>query len=156
MRFVSRDGALVAERGPTDTSRKPALAEIWRRNVVDPLAAFERIRSALNRADDFVVPVYDGARRFDVVGRVLSRRNGVLHASLTLRPLAGFKGETSDDGDPDAAPRTVDLMVSDDGRLMPLAMTVPVWHLPLSVRLDYACAALTTSDARRDRRDCRQ
>ena len=145
-----------SERGAADTSLKPALAEVWRRNVVDPLAAFERIRGALRRDGDFVVPVYDGARRFDVVGHLLSRRDGVLRVALTLRPVAGFKGETSDDGDPDTAPRTVDLLVSDDARLMPLAMTVPVWHLPLNVRLDYACAPVTTSGAMRDRRDCRR
>jgi hypothetical protein len=140
MRFAAHDGVVVAERGPGDTSRKPLLAEIFRRNVVDPLAAFERIRAALRRGGRFTVPVYDGARRFDVVGRVLPRRDGALHVRLTLRPIAGFKGETSEDGDPDDAPRPVDLLVSDDHRLMPLAMTVPVWFLPLSVRLDHVCA----------------
>ena len=147
MRFAARDGAVVAERGPGDTSRRPLLAEALRRDVVDPLAAFERIRGALRQGGPFTVPVYDGARRFDVVGRVLSRRDGALHVSMTLRPIAGFKGQTSEDGDPDDAPRPVDLVVTDDARLMPLTMTVPVWFLPLSVRLDHACDAATGTTA---------
>jgi hypothetical protein len=42
---------------------------------------------------------------------VLPKTEGdhVLHLRLTLSPIAGFKGETSEDGDPDNAPRLVDL-----------------------------------------------
>ena len=160
MRFVERDGAVVAERGPGDTSAKPPLAEAFRRNVVDPLAAFERIRAALRQGGAFAVPVYDGARRFDVVGRVLPRRQGALHVALTLHPIAGFRGETSQDGDPDDAPRPVDLVVSDDDRLMPLSMTVPVWFLPLKVRLDQVCAGagapVTTNGGGNARQSCRR
>jgi uncharacterized protein DUF3108 len=146
MRFVAHDGALVAERGPGDTSRKPPLAEIFRRNIVDPVAALERIRAALreNRRGEFVVPVYDGARRFDVVGRILAARgkeDGVRNVALTLRPIAGFKGESSDDGDPDDAPRPVALSLSNDKRLVPLSITVPVWYLPLVIRLERLCPA---------------
>jgi hypothetical protein len=145
MRFIDRDGAVVAERGPGDTSKKPLLAAIWRRNVVDPLAALERIRGAMRRGGGFVVPVYDGARRFDVLGRVEAHGDGAIRVALTLRPIAGFKGETSEDGDPDTAPRPVDLRLSDDDRLMPLSLTVPIWHLPLTVRLAYACPGAATT-----------
>jgi hypothetical protein len=50
MLFVRRSGATVAERGPDDTSRKPPLAEAFRKNSVDPLSALERIREALRKA----------------------------------------------------------------------------------------------------------
>jgi len=147
MRFVPRAGAVIAERGPDDTSRKPPLAEKFRSNAVDPLTALERLRGALRtprRAADgsFMIPVYDGARRFDILGRIVPKRDtseGALRAELTLRPIAGFKGDTSEDGDPDSAPRKVDLVVTDDGRMMPLSITVPVFFMPLVVQLVQFC-----------------
>jgi Protein of unknown function (DUF3108) len=145
MLFTDRAGALVAERGPADTSHKPPLAEGFRRNAVDPLTALERMREALRaqrqqREASFAVPVFDGARRFDILGRILPEKdadNGVLRVELTLRPIAGFKGETSEDGDPDSAPRKVALTLTNDTRMMPLSITVPVFYLPLVVRLDH-------------------
>jgi hypothetical protein len=56
-----------------------------------------------------------------------------------LRAIAGFKGETSDDGDPDDAPRPVALTLSDDGKFTPLAMTVTIWFLPLTASLERVC-----------------
>src|SRR6202043_1723866 len=47
MRFERADGRLIAARGPDDTSRKPPLAEAFRADVLDPLAAVEAIRGAL-------------------------------------------------------------------------------------------------------------
>jgi hypothetical protein len=152
MRFVPRGGAVIAERGPDDTSSKPPLAEAFRSNTVDPLTAFERIRGALRasqRTPDghFVIPVYDGARRFDIVGRLLPKaeaREGALRVELTLRPIAGFKGETSEDGDPDTAPRKVDLLVTDDARAMPLSITVPIFFMPLVVLFEHLCPTAET------------
>ncbi len=147
MRFVARDGAIVAERGADDTSRKPPLAEGFRRDAVDPMTAIERLRQAIAAAGTgnhrFSIPVYDGARRFDVVGRVLpkqDRSDGLVRVELTLRPIAGFKGESSDDGDPDDAPRPVALTLTDDSRLLPLSITVRVFYMPLVVQLDHLCA----------------
>lgn len=134
LRFVSN----IAERQPEDTSRKPELPEKFRRNVLDPLAILAAIRQRLKEHPDagFTLPAYDGARRFDVVTRAPPRReNGVIHLDLTLHAIAGFKGESSEDGDPDDAPRPVELTFSDDARLMPLSMTVPLWYLPLTVTL---------------------
>jgi hypothetical protein len=147
MRFVAHGGVTVAERGPGDTGHKPPLGEQYRRNVVDPMTALERLRGALRQAldagrPDFAIPVYDGARRFDVLGHVLPKSAalaGTLRVALTLRPIAGFKGETSDDGDPDDAARPVDLVVTDDWRLVPLSIRVSVFYLPLVVRLDHLC-----------------
>jgi len=152
MRFVRRGGAVIAERGPDDTSRKPPLAENFRSNTVDPVTAFERIRGVLRvaqRAPEsrFVIPVYDGARRFDIVGRILPKaeaREGALRVELTLRPIAGFKGETSEDGDPHSAPRKVDLLVTDDARVMPLSITVPIFFMPLVVLFEHLCPTAET------------
>lgn len=147
MQFIDRTGARIAERGPDDTSRKPALAEAFRKNAVDPLSAFERIRGALRaavRGGSFTIPVYDGARRFDIVGHIVPKKDrseGILRAELTLRPIAGFKGETSEDGDPDDAPRKVQLTVTDDARMIPLSITVPVFFMPLVVQFDHLCMA---------------
>ena len=151
MLFIDRAGAVVAERGPEDTSHKPPLAEGFRRNAVDPLTALERIRGAVRALrqrpeGSFTVPVFDGARRFDIIGRMFPSKDAadrVLQVELTLRPIAGFKGETSDDGDPDNAPRKVALTVTNDEWVMPLSITVPVFYLPLVVRLDHLC---TTTD----------
>jgi hypothetical protein len=144
MAFVARDGAVVAERGPGDTSRKKVLAEKFRRNVVDPLSALTAIQAGVRRGEtSFSVPVYDGARRFDTLVRVLPRdpKQPGIRLALTLKAVAGFKGETSDDGDPDDAPRPVSLVLSDDTRLMPLSLSVPIWFLPLGVTLTRVCAA---------------
>ena len=150
MHFVRGPGGTVAERGPDDTSRKPQLAETFRKNSVDPLTALERIRQALRTAgpgSSFLIPVYDGARRFDVVGRILpksSSAKGTLRAELTLRPIAGFRGETSEDGDPDDAPRKVELTVTDDARMLPLSITVPVFFMPLVIRFEELCSAASS------------
>jgi Protein of unknown function (DUF3108) len=151
MRFVVRGDAIVAERGADDTSRKPPLAEAFRRGAVDPLTAVERLRQAIaagagaaNRS--FSIPVYDGTRRFDVLARLLPKKDqadGLLRVVLNLRPIAGFRGESSDDGDPDDAPRPVALTLTDDARLLPLSITVRVFYLPLVVRLDHLCTAST-------------
>jgi hypothetical protein len=144
MAFAPRaGGALVAERGAADTSKKPPLAEPFRTNVLDPLSALAAIRLELRRGNraPFTIPVYDGTRRFDASVRILPKRAGdaALHLALTLAPIAGFKGETSEDGDPDTAPRPVALTISDDERLMPLSMSVSLGYLPLVVELRRWC-----------------
>ena len=145
--FASRAGAAIAERGSDDTSRKPPLAEDFRRNAVDPLTALERIRRALRARsfggeNPFVIPVYDGARRFDVIGRVPPSKEAMPNlkrVELTLRPIAGFKGQTSEDGDPDDAPRPVELLVTNDARILPLSLKVSMFFMPLIVQFDRLC-----------------
>lgn len=145
MQFAARGGEVVADRGPGDTSKKPPLAERFRTNVLDPLSALSAIRDELRRGHSgfFRVPVYDGARRFDIVVQQLPKQSGdrVLRLRLTLSPIAGFKGESSDDGDPDNAPRPVSLTMSDDGQFMPLSMSVSLYYLPLVVQLSRWCSA---------------
>jgi hypothetical protein len=141
MRFVSRASAVFADRGPDDTSQRPQLAEEFRKNVVDPLSALTAIRHELRRGNrgSFTVPVYDGARRFDVIAQVLPSRSNerALHLRLTLSPITGFKG--SDDGDPENAPRPVEVAISDDARLLPLSMRVSIAYMPLVVELTRPC-----------------
>ena len=145
MRFVRVKGAVVAVRGPGDSSHEKILAEAFRRNVVDPLSAFERIRQALAAArrahrDRFRIPVYDGKRRFDILGRVEpGGERGVLRVALVLQPIAGFKKNHPGNEDPEDAPRPVALRVTDDARLMPLSMRVSVWYLPLVVQFQRLC-----------------
>jgi hypothetical protein len=141
---------LIAERGAEDTSHKPPLAALFRHNVLDPLSALAFLRHELqvNRPANrqFMVPVFDGARRFDVTVNVLSSgaADHLIRLRLTLRPIAGFKGETSEDGDPDSAPRPVDLVLTDDGALLPVSLRVSIAYLPLQVRFDQRCDSLET------------
>ena len=145
MQFAAHDGAVVADRGPGDTSDKPPLAERFRTGVVDPLSALTAIRDELRHGNrgPFAVPVYDGARRFDLTVRVLPKAAGDkrLHLALLLSPIAGFKGESSDDGNPDAAPRPARLAMSEEPRLMPLSFSVSLDYLPLVITLRRWCTS---------------
>ena len=147
LRFLARDGGRIAERDADDTSRKPPLADEFRRNVVDPLSAFAAIRRLLqlhgaHPGDRYAVPVFDGARRFDVMVAPAGSGDGLIRLTLSLKPIAGFKGETSEDGDPDSAPRPVEVAFTDDARLMPVSLRVSIAYLPLTVRLDHVCASV--------------
>jgi hypothetical protein len=144
MRFVGNPGAVVAERTPADTSRKPPLDEAYRRNVTDPLSALASIRHALKLrqpkpGSQFKVPVYDGARRFDIAVRVesVANQDKLLQIRLVLVPIAGFKG--GDDDDPDDAPRPMDVTFTNDAAVMPVSIRVSVAYLPLVVRFQHRC-----------------
>jgi hypothetical protein len=146
MRFVGRHGAVVAERTPADTSRKPPIDETYRRDVTDPLSALASIRHVLKvkppkSGNQFKIPVYDGARRFDIAARVIAvgGEDNLVQLRLTLVPIAGFKGRSSDDGDPDDAPRPVDVAFTNDTALMPLSIRVSVAYLPLVIRFQHRC-----------------
>jgi Protein of unknown function (DUF3108) len=146
LRFVARHGAVVAERTAADTSRKPPIDEAYRRNVADPLSALASIRHELKVSPPkpgghFKVPVYDGARRFDVAVAVIAVGGDekLVRLRLTLVPIAGFKGGSSDDGDPDDAPRPMDVAFTNDAALMPVSIRVSVAYLPLVVRFEHRC-----------------
>lgn len=152
LRVVEQDGAQLTVRAPEDTSTKPPLAEPYRRNVLDPIAALAAIRQYLathphQPGQGFTLPVFDGARRFDVVARIVApegppETGPEIQMILSLRPIAGFKGESSEDGDPDNGPRDVELHFTDDARLLPLYLRVRIAHLPLVVRFEKLCPAL--------------
>jgi hypothetical protein len=148
LRYAVHDDGLIAERGAEDTSHKPPLAESFRRNALDPLSALAVVRHELqvHRAADhaFIVPVFDGARRFDATVTRISggTTDHLIRVRLTLRPIAGFKGESSEDGDPDSASRPVDVAFSDDEALLPVSLRVTIAYLPLEVRLDHLCDSI--------------
>lgn len=152
LRVVEQDGSRLTVRGPEDSSSKPPLDEKYRRDVLDPISALAAIRHYLEThphtvGGQFTIPVFDGARRFDVLGRIVPGEadpadGPVVQLVLSLRPIAGFKGETSEDGDPDNAPRDVELRLTDDARLLPLYMRVHIAFLPLVVRFEKLCPAL--------------
>jgi hypothetical protein len=149
MRFVRAGAAVLAERGPGDTSSKPPLPEASRRDVVDPIGALIALRhqiraGVLRRTGRIFVPVYDGSRRFDLEGRAEpAAGEGVLRLVLELRPLAGFEGEASDDENPDEATRAARLELSDDERLIPLRMEISIAWFTTIVALDHLCVAAT-------------
>jgi hypothetical protein len=140
LRFVARSGAVVAERGPGDTSKKPPIAEEFRRGVVDPLSALIAVRhriltGRLGSDGRFVIPVFDGSRRFDAEGSV-TRRDGRVHVTLLLKPIAGFREDRPDeDEDPEDSPRPVEIEFTDDARLLPVRLEVSIAWLPAVVRL---------------------
>ena len=112
-----------------------------------PLIGAERLEQSAGSAFELLaIRVFDNARRFDVAVRVVSvgGDEDTIRLHLTLKPIAGFKGETSEDGDPDSAPRPVDLTLSNDSRLLPLSLQVSIAYLPISLRLDHVCASLAS------------
>jgi len=144
LRFVAHGDDVIAERGAGDSSHKPMLAEAFRRNALDPISALAAVRHALqaNRTDRrFVMSVFDGARRFDVIAHVVAAapEDHLIRVTLSLHPIAGFKGESSEDGDPDSAPRPVEVAFTDDADLLPVSLRVSIAYLPLVVRLDHRC-----------------
>jgi hypothetical protein len=146
LQFVAKEGALVAERTPADTNRKPPLPEIYRRNVVDPISAIWLVRQKLLAAKvrqgmSFDVPAFDGARRFQVTGEVVSagRPDHLVKLALTLIPIAGFHGEATDDPNPDDTPRPVEVELTDDSRLLPVLFRVPVVYFPFVARFGHLC-----------------
>jgi hypothetical protein len=147
LQYVEHDGGLTAERGAEDTGRKPLLPERFRRDAIDPLSTLAVIRHELRghrgETRQFTIPVFDGARRFDVVADVISwsTKDQLVRLRLDLRPIAGFKGETSEDGDPDSAPRPVDVTFTNDDKILPVSLRVSIAFLPLEVRLDHVCTS---------------
>ena len=146
MRFTPGHGTVIAERTPADTSHKPPIDEAYRRDVIDPLSALASIRHVLKvkspkAGSQFKIPVYDGARRFDIAAKVVAvgGDDNLVQLKLTLVPIAGFKGGSSDDGDPDDAPRPVDVTFTNDAALVPMWIRVSVAYLPLVIRFQHRC-----------------
>ncbi len=146
-------GSSIARRGPRDTSKRAELPEVWRRDVLDPLAALTILRADLiagrvRIGDRFSLAVYDGRRRFDVEGRISApvdvtwngRRLPAHRIELVLRPRAGFSvAELDGEEDPDDVVRVAQVVVSADGRAWPLAFDVPAAGFTFSVRLVRGC-----------------
>jgi len=143
--YVAGAGGLVAERVAQDSNRKPPLPERYRRNVIDPLAAFAALRRHLlhhdaKTGDHFSLPVFDDVRRFDVAVSIRSAggTDGLVRVHLDLTAVAGFRKK---DGGyaPEEAPRPIDVTFRDDGAMMPMRLDVMVAWLPLVIRFDHRC-----------------
>ena len=65
--------------------------------------------------------------------------DNLVQVKLTLTPIAGFKGGSSDDGDPDDAPRPVDISFTNDAALVPVSIRMSIAYLPLVVRFQHRC-----------------
>ena len=108
--------------------------------MVDPLSALIAVRhriltGKLGPDGRFVVPVFDGSRRFDAEGHV-TRRDGRLHVDLMLKPIAGFRDDKPDeDEDPEDSPRPVEIEFTDDATLLPVRLEVSIAWFPAVVRL---------------------
>jgi Protein of unknown function (DUF3108) len=146
--YVAGDGGFVAERTPEDTNRKPPLPESYRRNVIDPLAAFAALRHHLLRhdakaGDHFVLSVFDDVRRFNVAVSIKSARGAgkLVQVHLDLMAVAGFRRK-DDRYAPEEAPRPVDVTFRDDGMMTPMRLDIVVAWLPLVVRFDHRCTDL--------------
>ncbi len=143
--YVARDGAIVSERTSDDTNPKQILPERFRRDVIDPVAAFATLRRYLTAhgarpGDHFTVHVFDDVRRFDIAASVVSvgTADKTVRVHLDLSAVAGFKKR----GGPDAedAPRPLEVFFRDDGAMLPIRLEVAVGFLPLVVRFDHRCA----------------
>ena len=144
--YVAGEGGLVAERTPLDTNPKPPLPESYRRNVIDPLAAFAALRQHLlhhvaKAGDHFILPVFDDVRRFNVAVSIRSAGGAgkLVRVHLDLTAVAGFRRK-DDRYAAEEAPRPIEVTFRDDGMMTPMRLDVMAAWLPLAVRFDHRCA----------------
>ena len=118
------------KRGKPDDSKVP---ERLRRNVIDPLTAFLRIRdhvATAGKGEIYAAQIFDGRRRYDlaaeVVGRdyawVVGRQQRVVQLALTLEFLAGSDLDDLEEVTADRDSIKAELLLSDDQRLLPLRL----------------------------------
>ncbi len=135
----------ITKRGKPDTSKVP---EALRKNVIDPLTAFFELRDYVATADataPFSAAIFDGRRRYDleaaVTGHerswVAGRERPVVRVGLTLTLLAG---SDLDDVELDDNRIGVELLLSDDQRLLPLKMRLLDATLGASIELLQDCS----------------
>lgn len=153
LQFLDGERGVVAERTHADSTRKPPLPEVYRRNVIDPITAIGIVRQKLRLATErqgltFDFPAFDGARRFEVTGGVVSvgGPDHLISLAFTLTPIAGFHSEATDDPNPDDTPRPVEVTFTDDARLLPVSFRVPVVYLPFVARFGHTCKSFDTCD----------
>ena len=133
-----RYDANLVRRVAGDTATHPELPEQHRRDTLDPLAVLSEIRRRVIRGlepgETFQLATYDGKRRLDAeVVRDPKADPGTIRLKLMLRPVAGFRNAGDDEGDPEDSPRPAEIVLSADGRAIPLRLSVNVALLPLTV-----------------------
>ena len=111
------------------------MPEGLRKNVIDPLTAFLRLRDHVATAGEgeaFTAQIFDGRRRYDlaaeVVGRdrasVAGRQQRVVRVALTLELLAGSNSNDLETVATDDDRVEAELLLSDDQRLLPLRLSI--------------------------------
>jgi hypothetical protein len=132
VRFDRESGDVVdleiTKRGKQDSTKVP---EELRKNVTDPLTAFFQLRDHVAAADahePFTAAVFDGRRRYELEARVAGHdrvwvagsNRQVVRVKITLTLLAG--SDLDDVVDRDDRRLGLELLLSDDQRLLPLRM----------------------------------
>ncbi len=148
----AEDGtAAMPERESGDSSERAELPAAQRRNAFDPLAALVAFRhrllgGAIAPGRNFTIGVYDGRRRLDVEGTLSAATRppefggqAVHVLDLVLRPVAGFDTRELADEEFDPEARPVRVVITADGRALPLEITVPAAGFTLELRLRRAC-----------------
>jgi hypothetical protein len=136
------------KRGKPDDSKVP---EALRRNVIDPLTAFLRIRDHIATAgqdEAFTAQIFDGRRRYvlaaEVVGRdhawVAGRQQRVVRLALTLEFLAGSNADDMEKVAVDDDRIEAELLLSDDQRLLPLRLSLLDTVIAGSIELLQDCS----------------
>jgi hypothetical protein len=138
----------MTKRGEPDQSKVP---EALRKNVVDPLTAFLRVRdqaAAARPGVPFRTQVFDGRRRYDLEARLLGhelatvagRDQAVIRLAMTLAFVAGSNPDDIEDVAVDDDRIELELLLSDDDRLLPLEMRLLNGVLSASVELLQDCS----------------
>ena len=140
------------KRGKPNQTEVPK--SLWH-GVVDPLTALLRGRQQLadhqpRVGEEFVLPVFDGRRRYDMVLEVKARREltvagrkqPVVELEIEIRALAGF------DADDDKRNLRVDVLVSDDDRMVPLRIQSLDTPITVTLSLTEDCSAVGATCAR--------
>jgi len=137
-----------------DDDDKP-VPEDLRKNVLDPMGAFIAARrqimaqgGAAGPAKNFRVPIYDGRRRYDIVGRTAPVRStnikgeevAVVPVTTVLEPVFGFR--------PRAQERMRDtdsrLYFSADGRFIPIQFMMASDMFAAVINLENDCSKNAT------------
>lgn len=136
---------------PGEKPRPPAPAHM-RKDVLDPMAAFIAARGQLmakglsgNKPQTFRVPIYDGRRRYDIVGRAEAPRDveiggtvrSVIPVIAKLEPLHGF-GRKSQERMTESEGK---FLFSNDARFIPLQLVVSNELLSGVMNLAADCSA---------------
>lgn len=137
----------LTKRGEPDQSKVP---EALRKAVVDPLTAFLHIRQHVAERPDepFLAQVFDGRRRYELAARVTGRERAtvagrdrpVIRLALTLAYVAGANPDDLEDLAVDDDRLELELLLSDDERLLPLGMTMLNGILAASIELLQDCS----------------
>jgi hypothetical protein len=138
----------ITKRGKPDSSKVPAAL---RKDVVDPLTAFLQIRQhvAAERPDGpLVAQVFDGRRRYELTARVIGheratvagRDRAVLRLALSLAFVAGSNPDDLEDVAVDEDRIELELLLSDDERLLPLELRMLNGTFSASVELLQDCS----------------